>query len=154
MFPKSPAVGDRIRAERKRAQLSQDQLADRLHVTRQTISNWEGGKSLPDIESLKALAEALDIPIERLIYERPPSARRLAPPMALWCRCLGIFVLVFGLIWGIASGSGSVMAADGGAVWGFSWQAALPIWCMSVIHGTILLGIFRILALLSEDREP
>ena len=45
MFSKSSVVGDCIRAERRRAGLSQDQLAERLHVTRQTISNWEGGVS-------------------------------------------------------------------------------------------------------------
>ena len=92
---KSSVVGDCIRTERRRAGLSQDQLAERLHVTRQTISNWEGGKSLPDIESLKALAEALCVPIERLIY---PEGRSPLWPARLrldaWCRWLGILVLV------------------------------------------------------------
>ena len=39
MLSKFSVVGDCIRAERRRAGLSQDQLAERLHVTRQTISN-------------------------------------------------------------------------------------------------------------------
>lgn len=49
-------VGACISRERKKAGLSQEALAEQLHVTRQTISNWESGKSLPDIESLKTLA--------------------------------------------------------------------------------------------------
>ena len=158
MFPKkgSSAVGERLRTARERSGLTQEALAEQLHVTRQTISNWEGGKSLPDIEYLKALAEALNIPIEHLIYAQPPSARgsgRMAPAMADWCRYLGIFVLAAGLLWGIASGSGGVMAADGGAAWGFSWRAALPIWGEAVIRGTILLGISCILTHL-QNREP
>ena len=88
MLSKFSVVGDCIRVERRRAGLSQDQLAERLHVTRQTISNWKGRKSLPDIESLKSLAEALEIPIEYLIYGeigcRPqraawPAAKILVP---------------------------------------------------------------------------
>lgn len=63
-------VGACISRERKKAGLSQEALAEQLHVTRQTISNWESGKSLPDIESLKTLAQALNVPIERLIYEK------------------------------------------------------------------------------------
>ena len=61
-------VGQRICAERKRSGLSQEALAAQLYVTRQTISNWEVGKTMPDLESLKLLALALSVPIERLIY--------------------------------------------------------------------------------------
>ena len=146
MFSKSSVVGDCIRAERRRVGLSQDQLAERLHVTRQTISNWEGGKSLPDIESLKALAEALCVPIERLIYPegRSPSwPARLRPDV--WCRGLGILVLALVLLCGIS--------ADGGAGWGFAWRTAVPIWYAGLIWGTILLGISRILTLL-QDKGP
>ena len=44
-------VGQRICAERKRSGLSQEALAAQLYVTRQTISNWEVGKTMPDLES-------------------------------------------------------------------------------------------------------
>lgn len=64
-------VGQRICAERKRSGLSQEALAAQLYVTRQTISNWEVGKTMPDLESLKLLALALSVPIERLIYGEP-----------------------------------------------------------------------------------
>ena len=55
-FKKSNTVGISISAARKAAGLSQEALASRLHVTRQTISNWDVGKSMPDIDSLKLLA--------------------------------------------------------------------------------------------------
>ncbi len=55
----------KIRTEKK---LTQDALAEKLHVTRQAISNWENDKTKPDIESLEMLAEVLDVDIEELIY--------------------------------------------------------------------------------------
>ncbi len=55
----------KIRTEKK---LTQDALAEKLHVTRQAISNWENDKTKPDIESLELLAEVLEVDIEELIY--------------------------------------------------------------------------------------
>ena len=49
-------IGKNIRALRMRKKLSQDQLAQILHVTRQTISNYETGRSRPDVEMLAELA--------------------------------------------------------------------------------------------------
>ena len=40
---------------RRKAGLSQEQLAERLEVTRQTISKWETGRSVPDLEKLEAM---------------------------------------------------------------------------------------------------
>ena len=137
-------VGGRLRSRRELAGLTQETLAERLHVTRQTISNWEGGKSLPDIESLKALAAALNVPIEQLIYEQPPpipDSGRLTPSMAEWCRWLGVLALAVGGLWGLYG------AQFQGLVWSFS------VWGRAIIRGTILLGISRILTL-TENREP
>ena len=53
-------IGKNIRTLRTRRGLSQDQLAEALHVTRQTVSNYETGRSRPDVEMLTALAEALN----------------------------------------------------------------------------------------------
>ncbi len=55
----------KIRTEKK---LTQDALAEKIHVTRQAISNWENDKTKPDIESLEQLAEVLEVDIEELIY--------------------------------------------------------------------------------------
>ena len=45
-------IGKQIRKYRTELKLSQDDLADKVYVTRQTISNWEHGKSYPDIISV------------------------------------------------------------------------------------------------------
>ncbi len=55
----------KIRTEKK---MTQDALAEKIHVTRQAISNWENDKTKPDIESLEMLAEVLEVDIEELIY--------------------------------------------------------------------------------------
>ena len=53
---------------RNKAGLSQDELAERVYVTRQAVSNWETGKTQPDIETLTRLAEIFDVSVERIIY--------------------------------------------------------------------------------------
>ena len=53
---------------RQDKEINQNQLAEQLHVTRQAVSNWETGKTQPDIETLTQLAEFLEISVEQLIY--------------------------------------------------------------------------------------
>lgn len=61
-------VGRNLKKIRKEKNLTQDELAERLHCTRQTISNYETGKSEPDIELLIELAGVLEVEINDLIY--------------------------------------------------------------------------------------
>ena len=61
-------VANSIKKLRQENQLSQEQLAEQLHVTRQAVSNWENGRTQPDIDTLTQLAGVFDVSIERLIY--------------------------------------------------------------------------------------
>ena len=61
-------IGKNIRSLRQKRNISQDQLAQTLHVTRQTISNYETGRSRPDVEMLAELARVLDADIKELLY--------------------------------------------------------------------------------------
>ena len=54
----------RLRIER---QLSQQQLADRLHVERPSVTNWEGGRRLPDAAMITAIARVLDVDAAALL---------------------------------------------------------------------------------------
>ena len=66
---------ENLRALRKAKGLSQEELAARLHVVRQTISKWEKGRSVPDAELLVRLAEELDTTAAALLGpEVPPEA--------------------------------------------------------------------------------
>ena len=60
-------LGETIRAHRKQAGLSQEQLAEQLHVSRQAITKWECGKGIPDISNLIALSELFDLSLDALI---------------------------------------------------------------------------------------
>lgn len=53
--------------------MNQEQLAEQLHVTRQAVSNWETGKTQPDIETLTQLAECFGVSVEQLIYGKEYS---------------------------------------------------------------------------------
>ncbi len=54
---------------RKQANLSQDKLAEQLHITRQAISKWESGLSTPDLETLLALCEILNVTPDQLLLD-------------------------------------------------------------------------------------
>ena len=60
-------LGKQIKKYRQEVQLSQEELADRVYVSRQTISNWENDKSYPDVNSLVLLSETFQISLDNLI---------------------------------------------------------------------------------------
>ena len=60
-------LGSQIRKRRQALGLSQDELAARVYATRQSVSNWENGKTCPDIRSLLLLAEAFSASLDDLV---------------------------------------------------------------------------------------
>ncbi len=60
-------LGKQIKMYRQEAHLSQEELANRVYVSRQTISNWENDKSYPDVNSLVLLSEIFQISLDKLI---------------------------------------------------------------------------------------
>ena len=60
--------------------LSQDALAERIYVTRQAVSRWETGETIPNTETLKLLSELFDVSINTL----------LGSPRKLICQCCGM----------------------------------------------------------------
>lgn len=60
-------IGEIIKIKRKNLKLTQDELAEKIHVSRQTISSWENSKSLPDVTSLILLSDVYDISLDELI---------------------------------------------------------------------------------------
>jgi transcriptional regulator with XRE-family HTH domain len=59
--------GEKLKEARKKAGLSQEQLADKLCVSRQAVTKWENEKGMPDIENLKAISDLLDVSIDSLL---------------------------------------------------------------------------------------
>lgn len=60
-------LGKQIKKYRNELGLSQDALAEKIYVSRQTISNWENDKSYPDVNSLVLLSEVFNVSIDNLI---------------------------------------------------------------------------------------
>lgn len=64
-------VGKNIREARQGRGLTQDELAERLFVSRQTVSNYELGRTRPDIDMLEKLAQVLETDLNTLLYSPP-----------------------------------------------------------------------------------
>lgn len=62
-------LGERLQKIRSDNNLTQEELAAMLHVTRQTVSNWEHEKSYPDLESLIKISEHFDISVDMMLKE-------------------------------------------------------------------------------------
>ena len=62
-------LNENIKAIRKSKGLSQQELAVRLNIVRQTISKWEQGRSVPDSDLLISLSEVLETPVSTLLGE-------------------------------------------------------------------------------------
>ena len=65
---------------RTKAGLSQQELAEKIFVTRQAVSRWENGDTLPNVETLKLLSKLFDVSVNTL----------LGSPRRLVCQCCGM----------------------------------------------------------------
>ena len=59
--------GETLQSLRKKQGLTQEALGEQLHVTRQTVSNWETGKNYPDLELLVSLSDLFDVSLDILL---------------------------------------------------------------------------------------
>ncbi|MBQ7801353.1 MAG: helix-turn-helix transcriptional regulator [Oscillospiraceae bacterium] len=89
-------IGKNIRQLRTQKGMTQDDLAERLFVTRQTVSNYETGRSRPDVDMLVKIGEVLEADIHQLIYG--PEPRRLKPGVV---RLIlgGALIALMGVLW-------------------------------------------------------
>ena len=73
-------VKDVLKGLREKNGLTQDQMAQRVNVTRQAVSRWETGETQPNTELLKVLSREFDVSINSL----------LGSPRTLFCQCCGM----------------------------------------------------------------
>lgn len=60
-------IGEQLQQQRQLHQMSQDELADKLHISRQSISKWENGGSLPSFANVVAISSLFKISLDELI---------------------------------------------------------------------------------------
>ena len=95
-------LGDNILKLRKDCKLSQEQLAEKVDVTRQTISNWELGETSPNPEQLKLLSKSLNVSIDELLnndikpvlVEKVSNTEKLAGLIIKILKGMGILFIV------------------------------------------------------------
>ena len=88
-------IGKNIKTVRVMRELTQDELAERLHTTRQTVSNYETGRSRPDVEMLMQIAESLGVEVTTLLYgvEVPADRKRELKKFWIAVGIFGVFAL-------------------------------------------------------------
>ena len=99
-------IGARIREHHEAAGLSQAELARRVYVSRQTVGNWESGRTLADVQSLVLLARVFDTTVDALVGKSGPNAAlRTAENRHALVRLLVTAGLLLGSILGLAFAS-------------------------------------------------
>lgn len=126
-------ISNQIKKRRIDMGLSQEELADRIYVSRQTISNWETDKTYPDIQSLLLLSVLFDTTIDVLVKgDLEMMEKTVASADAKKMRILGIgmFVLLVLMI---------PLALAGVAAWGpFGILLGLAPWAASMVVAVML----------------
>lgn len=89
-------IGKNIKQIRESKRMTQDDLAAKLFVSRQTISNYETGRTRPDVETLIKLSSILDIDIHVLIYGPPSVLTRTEILKRLLLSAICVVVLLLG----------------------------------------------------------
>lgn len=62
-------IGDKIKEQRLKKELTQEQLSDLLNVSRSTVSSWEVGRNYPDLETIVAISDLFGISLDNLLRE-------------------------------------------------------------------------------------
>ena len=137
------ALSEKLYALRKERGLSQEQLAEGLKVSRQAISKWESGQSLPESDKLLALSEYFGVSLDYLMKEGREEQKEPDRPEAAGGRSglLGLVLCVGGavclILWGLLSilipdsaqqlGQSSMIHIDGNGIFLIGCAAAVVI---------------------------
>lgn len=99
-------IGERLKAARAAANLTQEQTAERVGVSRQTVSSWENDRSYPDITGVLALAELYGLSLDQLLKEDERMIRHLeeSTDIVKSKRALSRRVLIaaYLVVWGVS----------------------------------------------------
>ena len=116
-------IGKNIKQLRQQRNLTQDELAQKLFVTRQTVSNYETGKSRPDIEMITRIADCLDTDANTVLYG-PPEQLARRPMVIKLCLALGMLVLLLVLY--------QYLEAQAKQQQAMYYEMSLQYWCVVI----------------------
>lgn len=141
-------VGACVRRLREGAGISQGELAQKIYVSRQTVNNWERGKTLPDLESLEAMARYFGVTVDEFLCGTDADAIRRAADarhelLVLMAGSLGMFLLyvclcALGIALGVHTlrmGAGESSQAELDTVSGLRFLVSLAGLVVIIIEG-------------------
>ncbi len=124
------SVGEKLKEYRQQRQWTQQDLAEKLNVTRQAVSNWERGKTLRDIYMVKAIAKVFEMTLDEYMQDaRPANVQMPKTPGRL--AAATIVVIVLYLAAGAITSSLSVEAVVGMVIIGVLCQGFLHLYFAS-----------------------
>ena len=124
-------LNERLASLRRRAGYSQEGLAERLGISRQAVSKWEGGQSQPDVARLVQLSELYEVSLDQLIKGVPapcpalPDAAVQMPGEAEICR---------GCPWRDVQRTVDEAIRAHPAHWEYEYQTSRTLWGMPLVH--------------------
>ncbi len=144
------ALSEKLYALRKERGLSQEQLAEGLKVSRQAISKWESGQSLPESDKLLALSEYFGVSLDYLLKEdrEEKGTQAPAPETAGGKKgLLGLVICIGGILclilWGLLSillpssaqqlGQSSMLRIDGNGMFLIGCVAAVIVGAVLIL---------------------
>lgn len=94
-------ITSNIRKFRKKMEMSQNDLAQKLNVTRQTVSSWENGKTYPDLDMVVRLSEVLQTDPNHLLYPEREKKGQVFNGISLGWVLLTMVVFFLGMTFGV-----------------------------------------------------
>lgn len=135
-------IGHRIKSYRTQLGMSQDALAERVYVSRQTISSWENDKTYPDVQSLLILSEVFGATIDDLVKGDVEAMTKTLDSDAKTMLRLGYVMIAFLLLMILALVWVSVQLI----VWDWPTEQAVP----TIVLALVLWGIAMFAAVWAE----
>ena len=86
--------GEALAKRRKEANLSQEQLAEKLHVSRQAVSKWESDRSTPDIYTIQSICDVFGVSVDTLLSGITKEEKETTNERMGFRMLLSIFMIV------------------------------------------------------------
>lgn len=135
-------IGGNIKKLRMGKELTQDQLAEKLYVTRQTVSNWERGTSQPSLEQLEVIAAALEVDVMALLYGPQPRYRPSRKQVGIALGMLLLVLLLWVVGWKLGPWCYKMMKHYGGVTLYFFYYCYISL--TAVLGGMVVLNLARL----------
>ena len=136
-------IGSKLRQARQRTGMTQEQVAREIHVSRQTISNWETGKSLPDVLSVIALSDLYLVSLDELLkgdanmlhhIEESTNAVKSRQRLGKWMETLS-FLVIWAVCVAVFWLGGGEAGAMGYSILVLYWVLPLCTFVVSLVMG-------------------